>query len=54
MNIRWEIHVEPASNADVTVVLPVTADCDAQGSICTDDGRMLSNRLELTITGPGG
>ena len=29
-NARWEIHVRPDSNNDVTVVLPATTDCDAQ------------------------
>ena len=53
-NIRWEITVQPSGNAGVTVVLPVTTDCDAQGAICTNDGRMLSSRLELTVSGPGG
>ena len=53
-NIRWEIHVRPASNAAVTVSLPVTTDCDARGAVCTEDGRMLSGRLELTVSGPGG
>ena len=53
-NIRWEIHVRPNSNAAVTIVLPATTDCDAQGAICTGDGRMLSRRLELTVSGPGG
>ena len=43
-NIRWEISVSPDSNANVTVKLPVTEDCEAQGAICTDDGRMLSSR----------
>ena len=28
-------------------------DCDAEGSICTGDGRMLSNELVLTVSGPG-
>ena len=51
-NIGWEIVVEPDSNGDVTIVLPATTDCDAQGAICTDDDRMLSNRLELTVSGP--
>ena len=50
-NIRWLITVEPNSNADVTVVLPVTTDCTTHGSICTEDGRMLATPLELTITG---
>ena len=53
-NIRWEIHVRPNSNAGVTIVLPVTTDCDARGAVCTEDGRMLSGRLELTVSGPGG
>ena len=53
-NIRWEIHVRPNSNAGVTIVLPVTTDCDAQGAVCTGDGRMLSGRLEITVSGPGG
>ena len=53
-NIRWRITVEPDSNADVTLVLPVTTDCDDQGAICTKDGgRPLSNRLEFTVSGPG-
>ena len=47
-NIRWLITVEPDSNGDVTVVLPVTQNCAADGAICTGDGRKLSTRLELT------
>ena len=50
-NIGWEIVVKPDSNGDLTITLPATTDCDAQGAICTDDGRMLSNRLELTVSG---
>ena len=52
-NLGWEVHVEPSSNGNVTVVLPITTDCDAQGAICTGDGRKLSNRLEFTVSGPG-
>ena len=52
-NIGWEIVVEPDSNGDVTITLPATTDCDAQGAICTDDDTMLSNRLELIVSGPG-
>ena len=33
-NIKWEISITPDSNADVTVELPATEDCDAQGAIC--------------------
>ena len=53
-NVRWEIHVTPDGNGTVTVVLPVTTDCTAQGAICTQDGRPLSERLEVTVPGPGG
>ena len=51
-NVRWQIEVTPSSDASVTIVLPVTTDCDADGAVCTDDGRMLSNRLEFTVPGP--
>ena len=51
-NIPWKITVQPDGNGDVTIVLPETTDCDAQGAICTGDGRKLSNRLELTVNGP--
>ena len=53
-NVRWEITVTPSSNADVTIALPITTDCSVQGAICTSDGRKLSNRLEVTVSGPGG
>ena len=51
-DIGWRITVRPDGNGDVTIVLPETTDCDAQGAICTEDGRMLSHRLELTVSGP--
>ena len=50
-NLRWEISVSPDSNGDVTITLPATTDCDAQGAICTDGDKKLSNRLELTVSG---
>ena len=53
-NIRWEIAVSPDGDGTVTIVLPVTTDCAADGAVCTGDGRKLSNRLELTISGPTG
>ena len=48
-NIRWEISVRPYGDGEVTVLLPVTGDCEDQGAICTEDGRRLSNRTELTV-----
>ena len=53
-NVRWEITVTPDSGSDVTIVLPITSGCQAQGAICTEDGRMLSSPVEFTVTGPGG
>ena len=51
-NIGWEITVDPDSNGDVKITLPVAEDCDAQGAICNEDGTMLSNPLTITVKGP--
>ena len=53
-NIGWRVTVEPGGNGEVTIILPATADCEAVGAICTEDGRMLFNRIELTVAGPAG
>ena len=53
-NVRWEITVTPSSNADVTIALNATTNCTAEGAICTGDGRMLSEPLEITVGGPSG
>ena len=52
-NVRWEITVTPDSSADVSISLNATTDCEANGAICTEDGRMLSATLEFTVNGPG-
>ena len=51
-NVRWEISVTPDGNGPVTIVLPATTDCTAQGAVCTQDRRPLSNRLDVTVLGP--
>ena len=51
-NVRWEISVLPDGDGTMTIALPATTDCDADGAVCTDDGRMLSKRLEVTVSGP--
>ena len=53
-NIPWRITVKPQGNGDVTIELPATTDCDADGAVCTGDGRKLSNSLSFTVSGPGG
>ncbi len=53
-NVRWEITVQPSGNAGVTIALLATTDCAADGAVCTEDGRMFSGGVELTVSGPGG
>ena len=49
-NIRWAITVKPDTSGEVTVTLPATESCDGEAAICTQDGRMFSAPLELTVT----
>ena len=49
---QWELGIAPASNADVTVELPTTTDCAAEGAVCTWTGKPLSNRLQASVPGP--
>ena len=51
-NVGWEITVRPDDDGTVTIVLLVTEDCASNHAICTEDGRPLSNRLEVTVPGP--
>ena len=51
-NIRWEITVQPDGNDEVTLVLPITTDCDDQGAVCTSSEKMLSNKSSVAIAGP--
>ena len=54
-NIPWLITVKPQGAGDVTIELPATTNCGDLGAICTkdDSGRMLSNSLSFTVSGPG-
>ncbi len=51
-NLRWAITVEPSSEADVVLTLPVTADCAAVGAICTAGGSKLAQAVSATVRGP--
>ena len=53
-NIPWRITIKPQGSGDVIIELPATTDCNADGAICTGDGRKLSNSLSFTVSGPGG
>ena len=48
----WNITVQPDGHGDVSIQLPATGSCSASGAICTSDGRLLSNALAATVTGP--
>ena len=51
-NVRWEITVQPSSDADVSITLNATTDCSAEGAICKADGGKLSGGLLLVVPGP--
>ena len=48
-NHNWEITITPNVDEDVTITLPASADCEAEGAICTDDARPLSAAVVATI-----
>ena len=52
-NDLWEIHVDHSGSGDVSVTLASRVTCDGYAAICTGDGRMLSNSLNFTVSGPG-
>ena len=48
----WEVRLTPHSDATVTVLLPLAADCDAAGAVCTGDGRAPAHAIGTAIPGP--
>ena len=48
----WEVRLRPHSDATVTVLLPLAADCDAAGAVCTGDGRAPAHAIGTAIPGP--
>ena len=46
-NMRWEIRVRPDGNGAVTIALPATTDCEADGAVCTGDGRNAVARIGI-------
>ena len=52
-NVRWKITVTPSGDAAVSVSLPATTDCAAEGAICNMRNMKLSSALEFTVSGPG-
>ena len=52
-NRRWEVTVQPTSDADVVLTLPTTTDCAAEGAVCTASGKVHSTPVTATVKGPG-
>ena len=50
-NAGWEITIEPDSDGDIVITLPVRA-CGESGAVCTDDSRTLSEVVSATVPGP--
>ena len=48
----WRVRVEPKSWRDVTVTLVGNRSCGKAGAVCTGDGRVLSNTVSASVTGP--
>ena len=46
---RWTVTVEPDGSDDVTLTLPATTDCEAEGAICTEDDRPLAAAVAATV-----
>ena len=51
-NSLWEVRVRPDSGDDLSIALPATLACGTPEAICTENGKKLSNRLEMTVPGP--
>ena len=49
----WEITVTPDSREDLSITLAPTEDCEADGAVCTSDGRTLSAVPAHIVPGPG-
>ena len=53
-NVGGTITVEASCNAVVTLMLSATTDSSAQGAVCTQGGKKLSEGLELAVSQPRG
>ena len=49
----WESTVTPDSREDLSIALAPTEDCEAEGAVCTSDGRALSVVPAQIVPGPG-
>ena len=49
---NWTLRVKPEGDGPITITLPATTDCQADGAICTEEGAKLSTGLQVTVGGP--
>ena len=49
----WEITVTPDTRETLSISLAPAADCEADGAVCTSDGRPLSVEAAHIVRGPG-
>ena len=49
----WAITVTPDTREDLSITLAPVSDCDADGAVCTSDGRALSVVPAHIVIGPG-
>ena len=48
----WAITVAPDSREELSITLAPSAECAADGAVCTSDGRALSTRAAAIVNGP--
>ena len=51
-NLRWEITVQPDGNDEVTLLLPITANCGDDGAVCTGSEKKLLIGAAVFVRGP--
>ena len=49
----WRLQVVPDGFGDISLTLPATEDCAAEGAVCTAEGEPLETGLALAVPGPG-
>ena len=53
-NSGWTISIDPQGSEAISITLPATTDCDADGAVCTTDGGMLNHSTTAQVLGPVG
>ena len=51
---RWTFTVDPDGPGDVVVTIEGKASCNEPGALCTKGGEPFTERIETTVSGPGG